>query len=392
MPLLAIDTDREDRVIDLTCVDDSVWFGIWRTTTGDRLRCRGCDQPLHAKRRIDTGLRFFAHSVLVPGCPSHGESARHLALKARFAAAFRAAGWCAELEVAGDGWRADVLTWDGGAKRLAIEIQLASITRDEVEERMSRHRASGVETLWVTAGVRPHWAKEFATVLVDPSDRIVTTVVVPADEPAEAPVLAGPGTPELFAKRWVQRRMSGVPGRSDWSGRGGGARVSPAMFQLDSCATTYLEHLARQQAAEEAKLVAVTEEQRRAAAARTALTRPMAASLQDFAEWFSSQPTEWRCWFGRTHASDWGRAVEDPDWDLEVGIVICVGWRGPTHVLALAEPHQSSPTRDKRVAAWISGADPAADAAGFATVLTPECRLDLGALDLKPMSRGWRRW
>lgn len=72
----------DGRVIDLSCADEAAWAGVWRARTGDRLRCRACGRPLHAKLRAATGLRFFAHTVAVPECPSQGETARHLALKA----------------------------------------------------------------------------------------------------------------------------------------------------------------------------------------------------------------------------------------------------------------------------------------------------------------------
>lgn len=60
----------------------------------------------------------------------------HRLLKLQLASAIRDAGWYAELEVAGEGWRADVLaTSPDGTRRMAWEAQLAQITVDELRER-----------------------------------------------------------------------------------------------------------------------------------------------------------------------------------------------------------------------------------------------------------------
>ena len=68
------DTAYTGRVIDLSVADDETWSQLWRKRTGDRLRCRSCGQALHANERSHSGLRYSAHIVAVPDCPSHGES------------------------------------------------------------------------------------------------------------------------------------------------------------------------------------------------------------------------------------------------------------------------------------------------------------------------------
>src|SRR3546814_5673800 len=69
----------------------------------------------------------------------------HRLLKLQLASAIRDAGWYAELEVAGEGWRADVLaTSPDGTRRMAWEAQLAQITGAELRERTARMEASGV--------------------------------------------------------------------------------------------------------------------------------------------------------------------------------------------------------------------------------------------------------
>jgi competence protein CoiA len=80
----------------------------------------------------------------------------HRLLKLQLASAIRDAGWYAELEVAGEGWRADVLaTSPDGTRRMAWEAQLAQITVDELRERTARMKASGVLVCWVTDHDRP---------------------------------------------------------------------------------------------------------------------------------------------------------------------------------------------------------------------------------------------
>jgi competence protein CoiA len=72
-------------------------------------------------------------------------------LKIELASAIRGAGWDARLEVAGDGWRADVLATDPASSRLiAWEAQLSNQTADATIERTARLGASGVEVCWVT--------------------------------------------------------------------------------------------------------------------------------------------------------------------------------------------------------------------------------------------------
>lgn len=72
----------------------------------------------------------------------------HRLLKLQLASAIRDAGWYAELEVAGEGWRADVLASSpDGTKRMAWEAQLAQITLDELRDRTARVEASGAGVL-----------------------------------------------------------------------------------------------------------------------------------------------------------------------------------------------------------------------------------------------------
>lgn len=380
MPLLALDTERDNTVVDLTAITDQEWSSIWRARTGARLRCRECRTPVVAKRITTTGLRFFAHAHATPGCPAHGESARHLELKRRAIDAFRAAGWRAEAEAAGPGWRADVLALGPEGQRIAVEVQLASIAADEVDERTGRHQASGLSTLWVLDGRRPSWATRFATVLLDGGTDVVDSVVRPAS--ARALAVAAPASFELLIERVVQGRLSPVPRAA--TGRVVGVE-DPVMryFQLDGCVDA---HLARAQSVTRApRTTSVAGPPGPSPAERAA----MAESLSLFREWFATQ-TQWRCWFGARAMRDPVAAARDVRWSQEIGVAILVGGFAPRYVLALAEPRLSSPRRDRRVRAWVSGRVLGTDPTGFAVVYTPHSLLDLADIpltELKPYRR-----
>ena len=302
IPLLALDSANHDSVVDLTTIKDEEWAAIWRTRTGQRLRCRGCHAPLHAKRIDATGLRFFAHSRVEPKCPSQGETERHLGLKALFATAFRHAGWQAELEIAGDDWRADVLVVGPYDQRVAVEVQLASLTPDDVQDRMRRHRAAGVTTLWVLSERRPRWATEFSTVLVDANDLVVDTVLLASDQRGERPTPSRAATIDLLATRWAQGRLTPVIDPEKlWTEYPHEPRVTQ-YFQLDQCADKHF----RLALAERERYERSAEGLRQAAAiakhARLPMENAMAASLSAFKEWFEAQ-TKWKCWFGKRNRS-----------------------------------------------------------------------------------------
>lgn len=389
VPLLAVDTDRDDAVIDLTDVSDEVWVSIWRQATGDRLRCRSCSQPMHAKQSSATGLRFFAHTNVVPECPSQGESARHLHLKNAFARAFRTAGWVAQLEVAGEGWRADVLVTAPTGQQVAFEVQLSPITLDEVQERQRRHQASALHTVWVVSGKRPLWARSQPTVLVTDTDTVVDTVLIAGTTPDVPPVWAGPASINRFVQRWSEGRLSAISIDSGLEALRYRGAPTPEAFQLDHCVDVHLEQRQRQQAEEDAR-----EALRQASRAPT--NALMQDSLRAFVQWFApwERRAGYHCWF-RGSALRYPAAAAQSDWDHDVGIVILVGSKKPSHVLALAEPRARSTPADPRVCAWTVGRDPATVVTGFNVVLTPESDIQelpwLTARSLKPF-RSKRRW
>jgi hypothetical protein len=140
-------------VLDTTATDLGCafsWEQVHRVRPRAPLSCRGCGGGLQAKVS-KLGLRFFAHDAAVSDCPLNGESAAHRLLKSALAGAIRQAGWTAELEVAGTGWRADVLALSpDGTRRVAWEAQLATATRDELAARTTTMLGELDGVCWVT--------------------------------------------------------------------------------------------------------------------------------------------------------------------------------------------------------------------------------------------------
>ena len=379
IPLLALDSADHDAVVDLTAITDEAFATIWRARTGERLRCRGCHAPLHAKRIGVTGLRFFAHSRVEPQCPSQGETARHLGLKALLAAAFRQVGWQADLEVAGDDWRADVLVCGPQGQRVAVEVQLAGLTPDAAQDRMRRHRAAGVTTLWVLSEKRPRWSTQFSTVLLDADDLVVDTVLLAGAQRDVRPAPARSATVHLLARRWAEGRLTAVEDPEQLLPQYLGDHPGTQYFQLDRCVDDHFGHVR----AERERRERSAEAQRHAAAlakrSRLPAENAMAESLTAFQEWFDAQ-TNWKCWFGTQTHRDPFTAAHVAEWPLERGIVILIGAFDPRYVFALAEPHQASPKLDQRVAAWTTDRDPNVDTSGFAIVHTPDSVLGLAGI------------
>ncbi|MFI6731271.1 competence protein CoiA family protein [Streptomyces sp. R-74717] len=142
---------------DLGC--GRAWEDVWRVRPVAPLACDECRHPLRAKVS-PTGLRFFAHAPGAPECAAAGESMAHHLLKLELAAAARAAGADAEMEVRGpEGtWRADVMASDpGGAWRVALEAQLSPITAMDIEARTERMLADDVTSVWFSDRPRPPW-------------------------------------------------------------------------------------------------------------------------------------------------------------------------------------------------------------------------------------------
>jgi len=151
------------------------WEDVHRARPRAPLTCAGCSGPVYPKRS-PRGLRFFAHETLTPNCPHHGESPEHHLLKTELAGTARQAGWTCALEVAGNGWRADVLArHPTGGRALAWEAQLSGITIEDIEERTRRMRAENVEVCWVTDRA-PAWLAQAPSVRVERVDNVLAVV------------------------------------------------------------------------------------------------------------------------------------------------------------------------------------------------------------------------
>ncbi|MEU4620572.1 competence protein CoiA family protein [Actinoplanes sp. NPDC023801] len=163
------DRGRVDATLDdLGC--GWAWPQIHRRRPRVPLRCQQCQHPVHAKLSAG-GLRFFAHDAeRRPDCPAARETMEHHLLKLELATAVRSAGWQAELEATGPygDWRADVLAVSpDGARTMAWEAQLSSITAEQAVERTDRFTAAGIPVCWVTVGQHP-WSSAVPAIVVRP--------------------------------------------------------------------------------------------------------------------------------------------------------------------------------------------------------------------------------
>lgn len=146
---------------------EGAWSHVYKVRPRALLTCRGCGHGLHAKVSPN-GLRFFSHDAAQSDCPTAGESLAHRLLKLELVSAARAAGWEAELEVAGNGWRADVLATSPHGRRVAWEAQLAPITSEEIVDRHSTMTADGLEVCWVADRHRA-WIGDVPAIAVAPA-------------------------------------------------------------------------------------------------------------------------------------------------------------------------------------------------------------------------------
>jgi hypothetical protein len=169
MPLTAWADANE--LVDSTQCSDEVWTSVHKVSPRPMLLCPACTERVHAKVS-PRGLRFFAHNAKQPHCDLHGETGLHRALKSLVAEIVRRTdGWDAALEVAAcpsdhGGWRADVLaTRRDGRRRVALEVQLASMTPEEARERVARYARDGVDSLWISTKHAP-WVLTIPSVVV----------------------------------------------------------------------------------------------------------------------------------------------------------------------------------------------------------------------------------
>lgn len=138
-------------------------------------KCRGCKGKVHMRlhRGGDEEIELitFAHH---PGeaelCRKLGfhtdESPEHHYLKDQLAKAAKNAGWDAELEVPGDGCRADVVVSKKGASSRVLEAQISPLGEQAAIERSERYARSFGQPVWTHTRPRP-WSKKVESLRVD---------------------------------------------------------------------------------------------------------------------------------------------------------------------------------------------------------------------------------
>jgi hypothetical protein len=107
-----------------------------------------CGAPGHL-RVSKKGMQHFYHAVDA-GCNYAEESLEHLVIKEQIYRACRAAGWetTVEFPAPDRSWIADVYAARDGRK-IVFEIQISTISPDELEERDVKYRAEGIESYWI---------------------------------------------------------------------------------------------------------------------------------------------------------------------------------------------------------------------------------------------------
>ena len=140
--------------VDTTRVDDVRVDGDSSPALGLSAGLPACLTPVRGNERLSTLTRWVSHVRSQPDCASNGESPDHRRLKVAVVEALRGAGWNAELEVSGPGWRADVLgiapprTPPRGESPSKFDGSAQSDL--ETAERTRRLEASGCEVVWLT--------------------------------------------------------------------------------------------------------------------------------------------------------------------------------------------------------------------------------------------------
>jgi hypothetical protein len=106
-----------------------------------------CCQSAAHTRVSKKGVRHFVHTRR-DGCATAPETAIHLLAKHELVLGCRDAGYFATTEVAGDGWRADVLAQRGNV-RVAFELQWSPQTIEETLLRQSRYEHDKIRCCWL---------------------------------------------------------------------------------------------------------------------------------------------------------------------------------------------------------------------------------------------------
>lgn len=162
MPLRAFVDGKE--VIAPTLSDEE-WEALRQRVQAEKLAVMlpCCDRPGYL-RRSRLGTRHFAHKRAADGdaprCDMEGETMEHLKAKADIVTAARRAGYRAAPELAGDGWRADVMAErPDGSGRIAFEVQWSFLRLEDCIFRQERYANDSVRGCWFFRNPPPQWLR-----------------------------------------------------------------------------------------------------------------------------------------------------------------------------------------------------------------------------------------
>jgi hypothetical protein len=125
-------------------LSDAEWDALREAGATVILPCCGSEGYL---RRSAMGTPHFAHKRGGQQCETAGETIYHLKAKADVVLACQQAGYTAVTEVAGEGWRADVLAVKGSV-RIAFEVQWSFLRLEDALYRQERYARDGVRGCW----------------------------------------------------------------------------------------------------------------------------------------------------------------------------------------------------------------------------------------------------
>lgn len=137
-----------------------------------------CGAPGHL-RISKYGTRHFYHAVDA-GCNYTEESKEHLEIKYQIYRICQSEGWetCVEFPAPDRTWISDVYAQRDGRK-IAFEIQISTLSPDELERRDQKYRAKGIESYWLLEnflGRKKDFASRYETGLFEKAARPGETI------------------------------------------------------------------------------------------------------------------------------------------------------------------------------------------------------------------------
>jgi competence CoiA-like predicted nuclease len=146
VPLKAI---VEGETVTAPDLSEEEWTGLkLRHKKGLGITMACCGGPGHM-RISNKGTRHFYHAAEY-GCHYEQESKEHLEIKEQIYRVCRSENWEASVEYPSPdrSWISDVYATRDGRK-VVFEIQISTISLEELEERDRKYRAGGIESYWL---------------------------------------------------------------------------------------------------------------------------------------------------------------------------------------------------------------------------------------------------